>query len=275
MKVRLWGTRGSVARAGAGTIRYGGDTPCVEVRSQGRSVVVLDAGSGLPLLSRRLEGVRRIDLLLTHLHMDHVQGMGFFPPLRDPEIETHVWGPVSTYDTLEARLRRYLSPPLFPVRIRDFRRVTFHDMRPGTYRIGDLRISADMIVHPGPTLGFRLEQDGGGSMAYLPDHEPALGASHFRPDPRWTSGFDLMSGCNAVLHDAQYTEDEYRERVGWGHSTLAQAITLAAAAGVERLVPFHHDPEHSDDDLDAMCAAAQVPEGLTLVPGRAGLEMEI
>ncbi len=275
MRVRLWGTRGSVARAGSGTVRYGGDTPCVEVTSRGGSVVILDAGSGLPLLSRRMAGAERIDLLLTHLHMDHVQGIGFFQPFRDPEIDTHVWGPVSTFNTLEERLLRYMSPPLFPVRIRDFKNVTFHDMRPGVYRIGDLTVIADMIIHPGPTLGFRLAEDGGGTIAYLPDHEPALGARRFHPNPRWTSGFDLMQGCDVVIHDAQYTEAEYQSRVGWGHSTLAHAIKLAEAAGVGKLVPFHHDPDHTDDDLDAAFATAEVPAGLALLPGRAGLELDL
>ena len=275
MRVRLWGTRGSVARAGPETVRYGGDTAAVEVRGGDESVLILDGGSGLLLMTPRLENVRRIDLLLTHLHMDHVQGLGFFPPLRDSGIETHLWGPVSTTLTLEERLLRYLSPPLFPVRLRDFKELHLHDVGPGTHEIGSFGVDADLIAHPGSTLGFRIRQERGGTLAYLPDHEPALGEPEWVVDPRWTSGFDLIKGVDVVIHDAQYTEEEYRRRVGWGHSTLAHAITLASGAGARALVPFHHDPEHTDDDIDRMLAAARVPEGLKVIPGRIGLELEV
>jgi phosphoribosyl 1,2-cyclic phosphodiesterase len=263
-----------VARAGTETIRYGGDTASVEVRCRGGSVLILDAGSGLLLAAPRFEGVRRIDLLLTHLHMDHVQGLGFFQPLRDPDVETHIWGPISTTQSLEERLLRYLSPPLFPVRVRDFKNVRFHDVGPGTHRVGSVHVDADLIAHPGPTLGFRLGEEGG-TLAYLPDHEPALGEREWVVDPRWTSGFDLIAGVDVLIHDAQYTEEEYWHRVGWGHSTLAHAIMLASGAGARALVPFHHDPEHTDDDIDRMLAGAEVPAGLELIPGRTGLEFEV
>lgn len=275
MKVRLWGTRGSVARAGAETLRYGGDTSAVEVRGRDGEVVVLDAGSGLLRITPGLSEIRRIDLLLTHLHMDHVQGLGFFYPLRDPEVETHIWGPISTTQSLEERLRRYLSPPLFPVRVRDLKELHLHDVGPGRYAVGPFEVTADLIAHPGSTLGFRIEHPSGGALAYLPDHEPALGQFPFRVDPRWTSGFDLVRGVDVVIHDAQYTDEEYVGRVGWGHSTVAHAVTLAAAAGARTLVPFHHDPEHSDDQIDRMLQEAVVPEGLTIVPGQVGLELEV
>jgi ribonuclease BN (tRNA processing enzyme) len=275
LKIRLWGTRGSVARAGEETIRYGGDTASVEVRSENGSTLLLDAGSGLLRASAGLAGAKRIDLLVTHLHMDHVQGLGFFPALRQASVETHIWGPISTTETLEERLRRYLSPPLFPLRLRDLKEVYLHDVGPGTHEIGPFQVTADLIIHPGPTLGFRIEEDGGGALAYLPDHEPALGQTPFEAEPRWTSGFDLVRGVDVLIHDAQYTDEEYAARIGWGHSTLAHAMSLAASAGAEALVPFHHDPEHSDDDIDRMLDSADIPDGLEVIPGKMGLELSI
>lgn len=264
-----------MARAGAKTTRFGGDTASVEVRSDDGGVLLLDAGSGLLLAAAGLRGATRIDLLITHLHMDHVQGLGFFPQLRQAEVETHIWGPISTTATLEERLRRYLSPPLFPVRVRDLKAVRMHDVGPGTLQIGSFRVTADLIIHPGSTLGFRVTDQSGGTLAYLPDHEPALGQREFHAEPRWTSGFDLVRDADVVIHDAQYTPEEYESRIGWGHSTLAHAITLAARAGAKTLVPFHHDPEHSDDMIDRMLADAPVPEDLQLVPGKTGLEIEV
>ena len=274
MRVRLWGTRGSVARAGPETVEYGGDTASVEVRGEDNGVLLLDAGSGL-LRVGSLEGVERIDLLITHLHMDHVQGLGFFPQLRRPDVETHIWGPISTTETLEERLRRYLSPPLFPVRVRDLKEVYLHDVGPGTYDVGPFRVKADLIIHPGSTLGFRIEEPGGGTLAYLPDHEPALGDIDFTAEPRWTSGCELAADVDVLIHDAQYTEDEYADRIGWGHSTLRHAVTFASRAGAKALVPFHHDPEHSDTFIDEMLASVEIPPGLEMIPGKIGLELEI
>jgi len=217
----------------------------------------------------------RIDLLLTHLHMDHIQGLGFFHPLRDPDIETHIWGPISTTMGLGDRLARYLSPPLFPVRLRDLRSLHLHDVVPGSFAIGPFTISADLICHPGPTLGYRIEEEGR-ALTYIPDHEPALGHREFPADAQWTSGFDLIRGVDLLIHDAQYTEKEYAGRVGWGHSTLRQAVDLAAQAEVATLVTFHHDPEHSDEALDTLLRDALREEPpLEVVPGRAGAAFEL
>lgn len=258
------------------TVRYGGDTSVVEVEGSDGSRLVLDGGSGMMRVTPGLGSFcERIDILLTHLHMDHIQGLGFFYPLRDPNIETHVWGPVSTTMTLDQRLARYLSPPLFPVRLRDLQSFHTHDVGPGSFEIGPFRITADLIIHPGPTLGYRIEENGA-AMAYMPDHEPALGHRRFPADPEWTSGFDLMKDVDLLIHDAQYTEDEYEQRVGWGHSTLEQAVGLATQAGVKTLVTFHHDPEHTDQMLDEQLQEALEQDlEVELVPGRAGSAFEL
>jgi len=256
MKVTLWGTRGSIATPGAENARYGGNTSCVEVRGPDGTLVVLDAGTGIRRLGVALGRTHpRIDLLLTHLHMDHIQGLGFFGPLFDPEVEVHVWGPGTPDATLRQRLMRYLSPPLFPVHLRDVPRLVLHDLIGGTFTLGELRVTADLLCHPGFTLGYRLET-ARHSVAYLSDHEPALGAARF-PGPReWTSGYALARETDLLVHDAQFTRAEYPAHAGWGHSAIDDTIAFAGLACARHLVTFHHDPTHTDDALDRMTAAA-------------------
>jgi phosphoribosyl 1,2-cyclic phosphodiesterase len=262
MRVRIWGTRGSLATPGPNTLRYGGNTSCIEVRAVDGSVVALDAGTGIAQLGATIdERVERVDILLTHLHMDHLQGLGFFDPLYRPDLEVHLWGPASTTLDLRARLSRYLSPPLFPVRLRDLPcRLTLHDAPLGQFELPGLEVTAALVCHPGPTLGFRLD-DGRGSFTYSPDHEPALGSRDFPEPARWTSGHDLAAGVDLLIHDAQYATDEYASRVGWGHSSLADAVAFAASAGVRHLVAFHHDPGHDDAELDRLTAEARSAAG--------------
>jgi len=278
VRVRLWGTRGSLAAPGPETVRYGGNTACVELRAADGSLLILDAGTGI----RRLGGtigpeVPRVDLLLTHLHMDHIQGLGFFRPLDEPDQEVHIWGPPSTTLDLRARLGRYLSPPLFPVRLRDLPcRLTLHDVPLEPFEIGPLRIEASLVCHPGATVGYRISENGA-SLAYLPDHEPALGVRRFPLAPEWTSGIDLAARADLLIHDAQYTTAEYGTRVGWGHSTIDHALRFAAAAGVRRMVSFHHDPAHSDTMLDRLAEEAVLGGTLPfeLIPGTEGATFEV
>lgn len=265
-----------MARSGEETVRYGGDTACVEVRSALGDLVILDAGSGLLHATRNIEpDTSRIDLFLTHLHMDHIQGLGFFPPLRSTYIETHLWGPVGRLDLAE-RLKRYLSPPLFPVRLRDFENTKVRSLGPEQVKVGSLSITADLVCHPGSTLGYRIEEDDR-CLVYIPDHEPALGQDSFPADPDWISGTALMEGADLLIHDAQYTTAEYEQRVGWGHSTLRQTAALAAAMGVKSLATFHHDPEHTDTMLDRL--HADIVEGLEsdleVIPGTAGSTFDV
>jgi phosphoribosyl 1,2-cyclic phosphodiesterase len=257
VRVKLWGTRGSLASPGPDTARYGGNTVSVEVWSDDGHLLVLDAGTGARRLGATLAGkVRRIDLLLTHLHMDHIQGLGFFAPLYIPGTEVHLWGPSSATMSLRTRLGRYLSPPLFPVRLRDLPcNLTIHEVPCGTFEIGPFTVDAALVCHPGPTVGYRITE-GKASLAYLPDHEPALGLRGPLLRDGWTSGLSLARGAGLLLHDAQYTDEEYVTRVGWGHSTLARTLEFASLAGAERLVLFHHDPAHDDAALDRISRAA-------------------
>jgi phosphoribosyl 1,2-cyclic phosphodiesterase len=259
MLVRIWGCRGSLATPGRETLRYGGNTSCVEVECDDGTRIVLDAGTGIRVLGRRLggNGSGPINLCLTHLHLDHIEGIGFFAPIFDPRTEVHVWGPPSSVRSLEERLARYLSAPLFPVELGDLPAAfVFHDVEDEPWEIGSARIDAAPISHPGATLGYRIQADGA-SVAYLPDHEPAVGVELDRLTSDWVSGFGLAEGVDLLIHDAQYTDAEYLDHVGWGHSSISQAVSFGSIAGVGRLLLFHHDPLHTDDDLDAHQAHAR------------------
>ncbi len=273
MRFTLWGTRGSLPSAGPDTIRYGGNTACVEVRGPAGTLLVLDAGTGIRRLNRALgPEISRVDILLTHLHMDHVQGLGFFEPIFNPDREVHVWGPPSTTLDLRTRLTRYLSPPLFPVRLRDLPgRPVFHDVPLGPFSIPGFEVTAALVCHPGPTVGYRLTAEGG-SLAYIPDHEPALGVREFPEEPEWTSGFALARGVDVLIHDAQYSASEYARHVGWGHSAISHAIALATMSKVKRLIAFHHDPSHTDEILDQLLTEARgtVPLPFEFIPGCEG-----
>jgi phosphoribosyl 1,2-cyclic phosphodiesterase len=277
MKVTLWGTRGSLPSAGPETVRYGGNTSCVEIRDGAGSLIVVDAGTGIRRLGSVVEReIARVDILLTHLHMDHIQGFGFFDPLYRPGLDVHVWGPPSTTHDLRTRLTKYLSPPLFPVRLRDLPcRLQLHDVPMGMFTIASLRVHAALVFHPGPTVGYRfIDRDR--SVVYIPDHEPALGARTFPGSPRWTSGHDLAKDADLLIHDAQFTEREYEHRVGWGHSAITDAAKFAELVGARRLVTFHHDPGHSDDTLDQMAwQIEQSSAPFELITGQEGRSFTI
>jgi ribonuclease BN (tRNA processing enzyme) len=257
MRVTLLGTRGSMPAPGRATAHYGGNTPSVSVRASDGTQLILDAGTGIVRLVGEIPAdTTRIDILLTHLHMDHIQGLGFFGPLYHPDIAIHIWGPASSTLPLESRLTRYLSPPLFPVHLRDLPSVTCHDLPETAFEIGPFRIQARLICHPNTAVGYRIEADGA-ILAYLPDHEPALG--HRNGDwlaPEWTSGYELARGADLLIHDAQFTDEQYAQRIGWGHSTYRQAFEFAARVGAKQVVLFHHDPSHDDATLERMLEQA-------------------
>lgn len=259
MQVTLWGTRGSLATPGPEMARYGGNTSSVGIVGREGTMLVLDAGTGVRRLAATIpESVRRVDILLTHLHMDHIQGLGFFAPLYRPDLEVHIWGPGSATLRLKARLMRYLSPPLFPVSLSELPcKLTFHEVPCDEVDIGEFRVTSALVCHPGPTVGYRIAEAGGAVSTYLPDHEPALGSLRFPCLPRaWTSGGALAAGADLLIHDGQYSAAEYRGHCGWGHSSLAHTLDFGTLTEVKQLVPFHHDPSHSDIDLDRLMAEA-------------------
>ena len=261
MKAKVWGCRGSLAAPGPDTIRYGGNTSCLEVRLESGAVLVLDAGTGIRILGLKLaeEVPKRIDILLTHLHLDHLEGLGFFTPLWTAESELHIWGPPSPLKSLKDRIATYLSPPLFPVHLSAIpSQPTFHDTPSDEeWELAGVRVAAQPISHPGPTVGYRIEEEGR-TLVYMPDHEPALGIGDLRGiSPEWLSGYAAAFGADVLFHDAQYTEEEYGHKVGWGHSSTEHVVTFAQLAKVRRLFMTHHDPLHTDDDLEAIFVRAR------------------
>lgn len=259
MRARVWGCRGSLPAPGPDTVRYGGNTSCVELRVDEDAVLVLDAGSGMRPLGRSLEasGVRVIHVLLTHLHLDHLQGLAFFPPFWSDDVELHIWGPPSPSYGLAERVAAYVSPPLFPVSLSDVpSRPIFHDVPNEPWLIGSALVEGFPVVHQGPTMGFRITAHGR-TLAYIPDHEPSLGVDLRHVEPDWMSGYQIAEGADVLLHDSQYSSDEYGSHVGWGHSSIDHAVVFASAAHVDRLVMFHHDPAHSDLELESLLDEAR------------------
>jgi len=250
MKINLWGVRGSIPTSSPDTKYYGGNTSCTLV-TEDATTLIMDAGSGIQYYNSQAIPVnKRIDILLTHLHMDHIQGLGFFNPFFNPELEIHIWGPTSSSQSLHSRLSRYLSPPLFPVRLRDLPcKLILHEIGNTVFDIGHFKIQSAYLIHPGPTVGYRVI--GNQSVyTYLPDHEPALGRNGMLHDKKWISGYDLALNTDLLYHDGQYTAQEYVNRKGWGHSSFDDALLFSLLTEVKRLLIGHHDPLHTDLQLD-------------------------
>jgi phosphoribosyl 1,2-cyclic phosphodiesterase len=253
VKLKLWGTRGSIPAPGPETIRYGGNTSCVGVTLSDGSVLALDAGSGIRCLGLSLpDEATRLHVLLTHLHLDHILGLAFFAPAFRPRTELVIWGPASPEASLRDRIARYISAPLSPVEVRELPcDVSFRHCPESEWEIGPARIRAASVAHRGPTLGYRID-DGESSLAYIPDHEPALGADIEALEEDWISGFGLAHDASLLIHDGQYADAEYPEHIGWGHSSLSHAISFARRSRAAHTVLFHHDPLHTDERLDRL-----------------------
>jgi phosphoribosyl 1,2-cyclic phosphodiesterase len=270
-RVRFWGVRGSIAAPGPSTARYGGNTSSIEVRC-GARLVLLDAGTGLRYLGAKLQAAAPLDadLLFTHTHFDHVCGLPFFKPFFQPENRFRLWaGHLGGELTLHRVLREFMMAPLFPVppevfkavlEYRDFRGGDTLELAPG------LRVRTAVLNHPDGATGYRIEF-GGKSVCYVTDTEHVPGI----PD---RNVLDLIDGADIVIYDCMYTDEEYAQSyVGWGHSTWQEGVRLSKAAGVKKLVVFHHDPDHDDERMDiigrevaaALPGAIVAKEGLELV----------
>src|SRR5215470_6093483 len=294
MDVRFWGTRGSVAKPGPTTLRYGGNTSCVEVRITDGTLIVLDCGTGAHGLGQALlasgEHPLRGHLLITHTHWDHIQGFPFLAPLFVPGNEWDLYAPGSVGQQLETTLAGQMEYTYFPVTLEQLdATIRYHDLVEGQFAIGGVRVITQYLNHPALALGYRLEADGV-AVVYAVDHEPHVrdgsatgslttrlaGAPPVhREDQRHV---EFLAGADLVIHDAQYTAAEYPSKLSWGHSPAELAVDFALAAGVKRLALFHHDPLRDDAALDQLvekCRQRAVPGGLDVFAAAEGQTIEL
>ncbi|HEY2804547.1 MAG TPA: MBL fold metallo-hydrolase [Gemmatimonadales bacterium] len=259
----FWGTRGTIPTPGSATARYGGNTACIEVTDGSGNLVILDAGTGIRGLGKRLAGKNgkkgiRADLIISHAHWDHIQGLPYFAPLFMKGNSLKVWGPQQGDVEMETILRQMMHPAVFPVPL-DALAATIdvaHVKAEEPIVTPGFTIKAMRVRHPAVTMGYRLERKGGPSIVYVTDDE--LGpAGDYDVGPNWRKRFvDFVGGCDLLIHDAMYTPDEIESHAGWGHSTYTEAVQLAKEAGARRIALFHHEPEHGDEAMDEVCARA-------------------
>jgi phosphoribosyl 1,2-cyclic phosphodiesterase len=226
-------------------------------------VVILDAGTGIRALGlelvERQNGAVNAEILLSHAHWDHIQGLPHFKPFFAPGNAVRIWGSRQGTTSLEAILRQQMDPAVFPVPLDAVSaQLTVQHVEPGEFTVGEFRVGAMRLRHPGTTLGFRLTPLAGGpSMAYVTDNELGTGGNYDTP-PSWRKDFTrFLAGVELLIHDAMYTPQELDAHRGWGHSTFVEAVALAAEAGARRLVLFHHEPEHGDAAIDGMLVEAR------------------
>jgi phosphoribosyl 1,2-cyclic phosphodiesterase len=256
LDVTFYGVRGSTPCPCDGTRRYGGNTACVTLESPGDDPIVCDLGTGFRGwgLNLPLDGSFRGSALLTHIHWDHIQGLPFFAPVDRPGARLDVYGPVQDGGlSLERAFDELMRPPYFPVRARDLRGdIVFHDVDDVDVMVGDTKVRVRPVPHCGPTSGYRIER-AGSTVVYISDHQSPLDGSHRVAE----SVLELCDGADLLIHDAQYTPEEWRERSHWGHCTVDYAVHVAREAGVRRLALFHHDPSHDDETIDRLLEGAR------------------
>jgi phosphoribosyl 1,2-cyclic phosphodiesterase len=271
LTVRFWGTRGSIPSPGAQTVRYGGNTPCVEVRTQDGDLIILDAGTGIRELGRALiEGANgqpiRGDIFLTHAHWDHIQGLPFFAPIFRTGNQFTIWGSKAMETSIGRVLRDQMSPVVFPVTF-DQLAATVHvqELADGICLHNRCDVTAFPVRHPGGALAYRFSNGAGRALVYISDNELSPSA-HYESTRSWRRDLtEFCRGAGLLVHDTMFTVEEYRQHVGWGHSTYDDAVELALEAEVERLALFHHKPERTDDEVDR-----RTDEARALVARRGG-----
>jgi phosphoribosyl 1,2-cyclic phosphodiesterase len=282
----FWGTRGSIPTPGPGTARYGGNTACISLDDGGGRLVILDAGSGLrPLgheLMLRRNGSLTADILLSHTHWDHIQGLPFFKPLSSRGTSVSIYGAAQEGVPLKEILGWQMDPMVFPVPLNALAAaLTVIEIEEGEFEIDDFKICAFRLRHPGTTLGYRLAPVAGGrEVAYVTDNELGPGGAYEVPANWRERMVQFVRGADTIIHDAMYSDQIIQARAGWGHSTPRQAVDLAHEARCRRLILFHHEPEHNDDALDRLLAetrayAARVAPELGVQAAAEGMQFSL
>ncbi|MEX2046085.1 MAG: response regulator [Chloroflexota bacterium] len=270
MRIRFWGTRGSISAAGPETLRYGGNTPCVEVATDDGTLLVLDCGTGARKLGLALasKGPVRLHLLLSHTHADHIQGLPFFLPAFTPGSHITVYGPSGVDRRLPTAIGGTMDYAYFPVPLESLpAKVDFVEIGETEFSIGGIKLRSQFLNHTSPCIGYRMTV-GSATLVYATDHE-AHSTPHWRSD-RTGDALDpellahtgdqrhtaFLTAADVVIHDAQYGGADYPTKAGWGHSTVEYAVDVALAARAKTLVLFHHDPDRDDGGVDDLVAVA-------------------
>jgi len=294
--VRFWGVRGSIPCPGRATSRYGGNTSCIQVLG-GSEVIILDGGTGLRELGQELAAEKkplRVHLLLSHTHWDHIQGFPFFIPIYHPDNEIFIYGPRALDKSLEEALMFQMQYAYFPVRgVELAAKVRFREIDEQAWKIGDIEFETKSMNHPIRVLAYKFRR-GGRSGAYTGDNEPyydVIAEKGDAADPPIRRRIQFIDECNQgvaeflrgldlLVADSQYTDEEYAQKRGWGHSSVSQVVDLAARAGVKRLALFHHEPTHPDVQMDRIAKRAQslakrAAKRLDVVVAREGLTLDV
>ena len=258
LRVQFWGTRGSIPTPGRNTVRYGGNTPCVELRTAEGWLIILDAGTGIRELGRSL--ISRAngapitgDIFLTHAHWDHIQGIPFFGPIFQRGNHFTIWGAKALQTSIGRVVRDQMAPVVFPVAFEELdATIDFTEIAEECRQGNGYEVRAYQVRHPGGALGYRFSEqhDNHRALVYISDNELGLGAKYdARAD--WRDGLiEFVRDARVLVHDTMYTAEEYDHFRGWGHSTYDEAVELALEGGVQQLVLYHHKPERGDDEVD-------------------------
>jgi phosphoribosyl 1,2-cyclic phosphodiesterase len=269
MRVRFWGTRGSVPTPGPTTVRYGGNTACVEVRTNAGTFFIFDSGTGIRELGLHLArqgGQVSAYLMLGHTHWDHISGFPFFSPAFEPGNRLVIYGARDLDRPLRDVLAGQMHYTYFPVPLGELRaEIEFCELEESQFQIDDASVRTHYLNHTAVCMGYRIEADGV-SMAYITDHEPyGLVVGRGRQEPEIGRGLrggpihggdrrliDFVRGVDLLIQDTQYTPEEYAARRGWGHGSTDYVTDVAVEAGARRVALFHHEPTHADDEIDRM-----------------------
>jgi phosphoribosyl 1,2-cyclic phosphodiesterase len=261
MKIRFWGTRGSIAKPGPTTIRYGGNTSCVELLTDAGTLVIFDCGTGAHELGRELVRQKgkatRGHILISHTHWDHIQGIPFFEPFFEAGGEWDIYGPKGLLQSIRDTLAGQMEYTYFPIGVDKFgATIRYHDLVEGAFSIDDVHIVTQYLNHPALTLGYRVRADGA-TMVYCCDHEPnvaSAGSGELEITGQDRRHVEFLAGADLVIHDAQFTAQEYPQRIGWGHSPAEYVVQVCQAAGVKQVMLTHHDPLRDDEAVDRIIA---------------------
>ncbi|MDP1991484.1 MAG: MBL fold metallo-hydrolase [Syntrophales bacterium] len=275
MLIRCWGARGSIAVSGKDYLRYGGDTPCIEIRTKDDQIVIIDSGSGIRRLGNRLLAEARLDfaMIFTHAHWDHIMGFPFFKPIYLGETRIMMYGCPFFQESVREMISRIMTPPNFPVSYDDIKaEITYQESCEETFTVGSLTVTPIPISHPNQGRGYRFEEDGK-AFVFLTDNELSYrhpGGMAFEDYCAFVKGADLL------VHDAEYRPEDYPQTRTWGHSVFKDALRLALCSGVSRFGLFHHNQDRTDRDVDEMVEECrQIAAGRSLECFAVHQDMEI